>query len=211
MDLLIIAAVRLYREGLADVLHRRGGIKVVGTAESGEAGVACMLRTRPDLVLVDTATPGGVDILLSLRASAPDVRTVALGVVESGPEVLACVEAGAAGYVPREASLDDLVATLEQAGRDEAVCPPAILAELLRRVTEVTGGSAFVAPGSELLTCRELQIVRLIENGLTNQEIADRLTLTLSTVKNHIHNIFDKLKVSGRAEAAAWARRQSAV
>ncbi|OJF14212.1 hypothetical protein BG844_11180 [Couchioplanes caeruleus subsp. caeruleus] len=208
---MIIAAVRLYREGLADVLHGRGTINVVGTADSGDAGVACVQRTRPDLVLVDTATPGGLDVLRSLRTTAPQVRTVALGVVESGPDVLACVEAGAAGYVPREASLEDLVATLERAGRGEATCPPEILAELLRRVTELAGGSTFALSGSDLLTSRELQIVQLIANGLTNQEIAERLAVALSTVKNHIHNIFAKLQISGRAEVAAWVRRQSAV
>ncbi|MFG1990771.1 LuxR C-terminal-related transcriptional regulator [Actinoplanes sp. NPDC048988] len=207
MRIVIIAAVRLYREGLADVLHDIGSFAVAGTADSGPAGVACVLRHRPDVVLVDTATPGGTDILLALRAAAPLARAVALGVRESGDEILACVEAGAVGYVPREGSLDDLVRTLERAGRGEAVCPPPILTELLRRVSELAGG-AFTAGGGEQLTSRELQVIRLIENGLTNKEIADHLDMALSTVKNHIHNIFEKLGIRRRAEVAAWARRQ---
>jgi DNA-binding NarL/FixJ family response regulator len=83
------------------------------------------------------------------------------------------------------------------------------MAELLRRVSELAGSSAFAALGSDVLTSRELQIVRLIANGLTNQEIAAHLAVALSTVKNHIHNVFEKLQISGRAEAAAWARRQN--
>jgi DNA-binding NarL/FixJ family response regulator len=207
MDIVIIAAVRLYREGLSAVLRLRGTIAVVATADSGPAGIDCVRRCRPDLVLVDTATPGGLDILLALRATAPESRTVALGVMESGTEILACVEAGAVGYVPRDGSLDDLVLTLERAGRGEAVCPPGIMADLLRRVAELAGAGAFTVSGSQQLTSRELQVVQLIEDGMTNKEIADHLSVALSTVKNHIHNIFEKLQIRRRAEAAIWARR----
>ncbi|MFI0237558.1 LuxR C-terminal-related transcriptional regulator [Streptomyces sp. NPDC016845] len=207
MNVVIIAAVRLYRDGLADVLRQHGTITVAGTAASGPAGVECVQRCRPDLVLVDTSTPGGADILADLRAVAPGTRVVVLGVVETAAEILQCVEAGAVGYVPRDGSLTDLIATLERAGKGEAVCPPDILAELLRRVTELTGGGPFTTDGSDQLTSRELQVVRLIENGLTNKEIADRLSMAVPTVKNHIHNVFDKLQIRRRAEAAAWARR----
>ncbi|MBB2948505.1 DNA-binding NarL/FixJ family response regulator [Actinoplanes lutulentus] len=205
MRIVIIAAVRLYREGLADVLRHQGTFTVTGTAGSGPAGVECVRRHRPDLVLVDSTTPGGVGILTQLRAVAPQSRVVVLGVAEDVIEIVACVEAGAAGYVPRDGSIADLIATLERAGRGEAVCPPAVLAGLLHRVAEMTGGGGFLESGE--LTSRELQIVALIENGLTNREIADRLSMAPSTVKNHIHNIFDKLQIRRRAEAAAWARR----
>lgn len=207
MNIVIIAAVRLYREGLSEVLRRRGTINVVGTADSGPAGADCVRRSRPDLVLVDTATPGGVDLLLTLREVAPGTPVVALGVVETGAEILSCIEAGAVGYVPRDGSLDDLVDTVERAGRGEAVCPPLIMAELLQRVAEVAGDGAFTAGGNDRLTSRELQVIRLIERGLTNQEIAVHLSVTLSTVKNHIHNIFEKLRIRRRAQAAAWVRR----
>ncbi|MFC8130899.1 LuxR C-terminal-related transcriptional regulator [Streptomyces sp. NPDC057302] len=207
MNVVIIAAVRLYRDGLADVLRQHGTITVAGVAANGSAGVECVRRCRPDLVLVDTSTPGGADTLTELRAVAPQSRVVVLGVAESGAEILECVEAGAVGYVPRDGSLTDLIATLERAGRGEAVCSPDILAELLRRVAELTGCSPFTANGSDQLTSRELQVVRLIENGLTNKEIADRLSMAVPTVKNHIHNIFGKLQIRRRSEAAAWARQ----
>jgi two-component system nitrate/nitrite response regulator NarL len=207
MDVVIIAAVRLYRDGLADVLGRHLTISVAGTAASGPAGIECVRRCRPDLVLVDMVTAGDVDNLTQLRAVSPQSRVVVLGVVESGAEILACIEAGAVGYVPRNGSLADLVTTLELVGRGEAVCPPAIVAALLGRVAELTGGGTLTMSGSEQLTSRELQVIRLIENGLTNREIADRLSMALSTVKNHTHSIFDKLQIRRRAEAAAWVRR----
>jgi DNA-binding NarL/FixJ family response regulator len=208
VNVVIIAAVRLYREGLADVLHGNGTISVVGTADSGPAGVECVRRCRPDVVLVDTATSDGVGILQTLWGAAPDTSAVALGVVESAADILACIEAGAVGYVPRGASLADLVLTLERAGRGEAVCSPSIMADLLRRVAQLASDGAFTISGGEQLTSRELQVIRLIEHGLTNKEIAERLSISVSTVKNHIHSIFEKLQIRRRAEAAAWARRR---
>ncbi|MEV6304225.1 response regulator transcription factor [Actinoplanes sp. NPDC051861] len=199
--------MRLYREGLADVLRKHGTFTVAGTAAGGPGALDCVRRCRPGVVLVDVAAPGDVGILTELRAASPASRVVVLGVAETGPEVLACVEAGAAGYVPRNGSLRDLIETLELAGRGEAVCPPQILAALLSRVAELTGGGALTTRGSEQLTSRELQVLRLIENGLTNKEIAERLSMALSTVKNHTHSIFDKLQIRRRAEAVAWVRR----
>jgi DNA-binding NarL/FixJ family response regulator len=82
------------------------------------------------------------------------------------------------------------------------------MTDLLRRITELSGAGAFTVVGSQQLTSRELQIVRLVEHGLSNKEIAAHLSVSVSTVKNHMHNIFEKLQIQRRTEAAAWARRQ---
>jgi DNA-binding NarL/FixJ family response regulator len=208
MRVLIIAAVRLYREGLAEILASTDCIEVVGTAADGEAGARSLVLLRPDIALVDIATPGGVKIVEALREVAPHTKVLALGVVETGQEVLACAEAGVAGYVPREGSLDDLVIALQGAARGEVVCPPEIAASLMRRLAELAGGGRDVVPAAERLTVRELEVARLIERGLTNKEIGRRLGVEVSTVKNHIHSIFEKLHVGRRADAAAWVRRQ---
>src|SRR5512132_2991109 len=199
----IITSIRLYREGLADVLVREG-IEVVGIAADDHAGLACVRATRPDVALVDMASLHGTPIVQTLADSASEVRVVALGVPETDGDVIACVEAGVAGYVPRDASLDDLVETLRRVVHGEMLCSPKIIGSLFRRVAELARRS-----GSPVgrLTPRELEILELIDRGFSNKQIARRLSIELSTVKNHVHNILEKLQVGRRTEAAAWARR----
>jgi two-component system nitrate/nitrite response regulator NarL len=192
----IIADVRLYREGLSDALVRRG-VDVVGTAGDQSTALDCVTRLSPDLALLDMSTPDAPAIL---RAIAHLVRAVAIGVAETESHVLACAEAGGAGYVPRDGSVDDLVAALHGALRGEVLCSPAITGSLLRRISELTPRPSLPA---QRLTARERQIVELIEQGLSNREIAHRLCIELSTVKNHVHNILEKLGVGRRAQAAA--------
>jgi two-component system, NarL family, nitrate/nitrite response regulator NarL len=204
MRVAIIASIRLYREGLAEVLVREG-IEVVGSAADGHAGVGCVRAAQPDVALLDMAMLDGTPIVQTLADSAPGVRVVALGVPETDGDVLACVEAGAAGYVPRDASLDDLVEILKRVVRGEVLCSPRILGSLFRRVAELAGRST--SPVGRL-TARELEIVELIDQGFSNKQISRRLCIELSTVKNHVHNILQKLQVQRRTEAAAWARRR---
>jgi two-component system nitrate/nitrite response regulator NarL len=203
MRITIIANIRLYREGLAEVLARKG-IEVVGIAADRHAGVECVHASRPDVALLDMALLDGTPIIQSLTDGAPEVRVVALGVPETDGDVLACVEAGVAGYVPRDASLDDLVNTLMKVVHGEMICSPKITGALFRRVAQLAGRSG---SSVERLTAREHEILELIDQGFSNKQIAHKLSIELSTVKNHVHNILEKLHVSRRAEAAAWMRR----
>ena len=202
MRIAIITNIRLYREGLADVLGRQG-IEVVGTAAAGPEGVSCVRTSMPDVALLDIAIPDGAPTVRALADSAPGVRVVALGVPETDGPVLACAEAGVAGFVHRDGSLEDLVDTLRRVDRGEVLCSPKIIGSLFRRVAELAAHSL---PAVGRLTQRELEILGLIDQGLSNKEIARRLTIELSTVKNHVHSILKKLQVRRRAEAAAWAR-----
>jgi DNA-binding NarL/FixJ family response regulator len=203
--LLIVADIRIYREGLAEVLRRTPGIEVVGLAAGRDEAMARIGQLAPDTVLVDTAMRGGLDLIRGVVAAEPRLKVVALGVAEA-EDVLACAEAGIAGYVPREASLADLLAAVESVGRGEALCSPAVAATLLRRVAALAGGAA-TAGLEERLTTRERQILRLVDGGLSNKEIARDLGIEVATVKNHVHNILDKLQVERRGQAAARLRR----
>ena len=203
--ILILSDVRLYREGLAEILNGRAELHVVGAAESGAAAVTRAGELSPDVVLVDQAMPECLGVIRSLVALLPSVKLVALGVSETEREVIDCAEAGASGYIPREGSLDDLVASLESVGRGELLCSPRAAATLLRRVACRAVSSANPASVGRLTT-REAQIVRLVEQGLSNKEIASRLGIEVATVKNHVHNLLDKLQVHCRAEAAAHLR-----
>jgi two-component system, NarL family, nitrate/nitrite response regulator NarL len=203
----ILAGIRLYREGLAEILRQREGIEVVTTAASGEPEIGSIRAIVPDVVLLDMAMLDSAATVRALLQVVPGIKIIALAVPDTESHVVACAEAGIAGYVSRDGSVDDLVAALESASRGEALCSPRIVAGLLRRV------AALALPGEpeppRRLTRREVEVVELIDQGLTNKEIARRLVIELSTVKNHVHNILEKLGVSHRGEAAAHLREHA--
>lgn len=197
---LVAAEVRLYRDGLAAALAHAPRLDVVATAATARECLARVAAEQPQVVLLETAMPEGLAAVREL-AAAGSVRVVALSVPERVDDVLACAEAGVAGFVTREAGLDELVETIEAAVRDELVTSPRMAAALLRRVRELATG---LDPGAgPQLTLREREILDLIDAGLSNKQIALELSIQLSTVKNHVHNILEKLQVERRAEAAA--------
>jgi two-component system, NarL family, nitrate/nitrite response regulator NarL len=200
----IVAEVNLYREGLADALGRRDGISVVGTAASTPDALAEMVQLRPDIVLLEVG-PSGPEALALAAAALPGIKIVALAIRELEQDVIACVEAGACAYVTRDASIDHLVRMLECVARGEAICPPHIVGSVLRRLTAL----AATRPTGRRhhgLTHRELEVVVLIDGGLSNKQIASRLHVELSTVKNHVHHILEKLEVRRRVDAPARLR-----
>ncbi len=203
--ILVVADIRLYRDGLVEILSREQELLVVGTADCAAGALAQAADLSPDVILVDQAMPESVPTVRALLAHRPSVKIISLAVRENEREVIACAEAGVSGYVPREASLDDLLAVVDSVGRGELLCSPQVAASLLRRVAWRATGGAEVEPANPL-TVRELEIVRLIEQGLSNKEIAVRLGIEVATVKNHVHNLLEKLRLRRRAEAAAYLR-----
>ena len=131
---------------------------------------------------------------------------MALGVSEAEDDILECAEAGIAAYVLREGSIEDLVETLEATVRGELCCTPKVAATLMRRLAALAATQPSALDATHL-TSRELGILRLIERGLSNKEIAGRLFIEVSTVKNHVHHVLEKLQVRTRGEAAARYRR----
>jgi two-component system nitrate/nitrite response regulator NarL len=202
---LVASDIRLYREGLAEGLRSSGRVELVRTAGDAAASIAAAGDFGPDVVLVDLAMTGWEETVRELVAAGGEIRVVVLGVREVEDEVLACAEAGVSGYVTREASLDELVDVVESVARGESLCSPRISALLLRCVTELSG-SRRQPDLADRLTPRETQIVGLIDEGLSNKQIAGRLSIELATVKNHVHSILEKLQVERRGEAAAQVR-----
>ena len=203
--ILIVAGIRLYREGLAQMLGRRRGLSVVGAKSGLKEATAEIQGLRSDVVILDMATEDSHAVVRELKQLAPAVPVVALGVAELEGEVLGCVEAGVAGYVTREASLEDLVAVVESAARGELECSPQMAGSLLRRVAALAADHES-SPSQDRLTVREGEILRLIAQDLSNKDIAARLGIEVATVKNHVHNLFEKLNVHRRTEAARLVR-----
>lgn len=207
ISLVVVAGVRLYREGLAALLGSRPNVTLVGAAATAEEAIALVAERRPHLVTIDAGTPDSLAIAEHILRLSPATRVIAFGMTEDEPDVQAWATAGATGFVTREGSIEELTTAMETVMRGEVASTPRIGAMLLRRLArrDRAEGSAYAFP-SVPLTSREREIVTLIDLGLTNKEIAQRLNIEVCTVKNHVHHLLQKLNVTSRAAAAARLR-----
>jgi DNA-binding NarL/FixJ family response regulator len=206
VDVFVLVSVRLYRDGIADALARDSRFQVVGRSgglDEAQTQLLC-LPNAPSVTLVDLGLPEGAGVVRSLRAAWPAMSIVALGVPEVDDEIVQLAEAGVDGLVTRDASVAEVLDAIAAAVRRETLTSPAVAAVLLRRVASLAGEQR--ATDGASLTRREREIVTLIGRGLSNKEIARSLQIELSTVKNHVHNILEKLHVRRRAEAVSAAR-----
>jgi DNA-binding NarL/FixJ family response regulator len=204
---LIVTEIELVGHVTAALLEDEPDMEVVGCVSSADEALA--LAADADLVLVSPRLPGNGALALTrtLAEDYPGVKILALGLTESSTWVLQFVEAGADGYVTRDDSVEDLLRRIRAACRDEAVVSPEIAAALMSRVTHYAQLFDEVEEGLHAgvdLTPREGEILELIGQGLTNQQIADRLVIEVGTVKNHVHSILKKLDVNSREDAAAF-------
>jgi two-component system nitrate/nitrite response regulator NarL len=206
LSLLILGEVGLYREALAESLGRDERFEVVAVVPVVEMALEVLHCVGADVVLVDTRMTDGTEAVRELAVAAPQLKLVALGVREVEPEVIAVAEAGASAYLTPGGSMEDLASVVHSVERGEVLCSPGMAAGLFRRVATLARDRQ-LDPIDEMLTARELEVLRLMEEGLSNKEIATALSIELPTVKNHVHRILEKLHVNRRSEAAARARR----
>lgn len=203
---LVAAGVRLYRDGISLSLERSPGVRVVGTACDAREVLSAVAQSAPDVVLLDVSMPGALQLVHGVCQAGAAVKVVAFAVDDDHEDaVMACVEAGVAGWVGRDGSMDDLARAVLSAARGELQCSARVAALLSNRVAALarTGRGA---PPAVQLTPRESEIAELISRGLTNKHIARTLSVQLATVKNHVHHILEKLNVPTRGEAGALLR-----
>jgi two-component system, NarL family, nitrate/nitrite response regulator NarL len=205
--LAVVARVRFYRDGLAALFRDLTDFTVIATAAAPADALACVRAHRPEIVLLGIGPGTGVGLVQDILDEAPETRVVALDIADDDPEVLPLAEAGVAGYVTIDASADEVVSVVESVAHGDALCSPRIAALLLRRVAVLSAPRAAPAGRLGALTPREREIVALIGDGRSNKEIARSLCIEVATVKNHVHNILEKLQVTRRGEAAALLRR----
>ncbi|WP_127473583.1 response regulator [Microbacterium sulfonylureivorans] len=189
----------IVRTGLRSLLDRRDDVSVVGEASSGEEAVAIAAHLHPDVVLCDLrlgAGMNGVETTAALRAQHPAPAVVILTTFDRDAEILGAIEAGAAGYLVKDVSPDAIVQAIRQAADGRMVLSP----ELSDRVV-----AGMRAPRVRL-TARELDVLRLLDTGASNREIAKTLFVTEATVKTHLVHVFAKLGADSRARAIAVAR-----
>ncbi len=206
---IIIQPNHLFCDALVFYLRsQEPGLSVVGRAtEAGEI-LDSLHSLHPDVILVDLRTPGreGINDVRLLRRGYPEARALMTGLTELESDVMACIEAGAAGYLSKKCSLEDLGRSIEAAAVGEALVSPKIVGALFERIRESTyERERLRALDLVRLTRRECEIVSFIQKGFSNKEIAVQLHIEVQTVKNHVHNILEKLQLCGRREVVRYA------
>lgn len=188
------------RMGLRGMLDAEPDLTVIGEASSGVEGVELALAERPDIVLMDLRMPGGdgVDATSQILASSSGVRVLVLTTYESDRDILRAIEAGASGYLLKDASPAELADAVRAAARGETVLAPSVASTLVRQVR---------SPAPPALSAREAEVLRLVAAGLTNAEIGKRLFISEATVKTHLLRAFNKLDVADRTAAVTTAMR----
>ena len=214
LGVFILSDVRLCRDGLELIIARRHDIAPIGSACSHIAMGEITAR-HPDIVLLDASIPDAHGLAREICAMLPDTKIIAFALLELDEEIIACAEAGITAYIGREGSAEDLIDIIYQAARGDFVCSPRLTGLLFRHISTLCtkrcrSDSAAMPDGDDgdiRLTRRERDIIPLIGQGLSNKEIARHLGVGVSTVKNHIHNVLEKLRLRRRVEIIAHFRR----
>jgi DNA-binding NarL/FixJ family response regulator len=201
---LVVSSVRLFQEAFVALLERQRGITVVGAASATQA-MRVVEQLRPDVVLFDATRHSNLGYARDLADPLSGPKVVAFGIAEPDAEVVTLAAAGITGYVRDDAAADDVADVLKGVMRGELLCSPRAAATLCHQVA-LLSRAARTDGSAASLSKREMQIASLIDRGLSNKEIARRLGIQAATVKNHVHNILEKLQVHRRGEAAACLR-----
>jgi len=201
----------LFREGLAALLSSQEGIEIVGEASSGEEALEKARELLPDVVLMDIRMPGmgGLEATRRIKEEMPHTRVVVLTVSEEENDLFEAIKAGAEGYLLKTVKSRDLIEMLQGVFRGEAAISRVMARKLWEEFAEQTRKPEAppLLPRAEV-TRREQEVLQLLSQGLTDKEIAARLSISQRTVKNHVHNILEKLQLHNRVQAAAYALRE---
>jgi DNA-binding NarL/FixJ family response regulator len=213
LRVLVLSDVQLCREGLGLILTQHCHADVIGSSSS-PTDLDEIAALRPGVVLLDVSNAGALVLAKQLNAAVPDAKIIAFALADIDKEIVACAEAGISAYLTRDSSAEKLVEVVHQSLRGEFACSPRTTGALFRRLASLSAATPDFSPGDDSdprpFTQRERQIIPLIEQGLSNKEIARCLKIEASTIKNHVHNILKKMNARRRGEIAAQMRRSRA-
>ena len=196
----------IVRKGIRALLAEAEGFEVVGEASDGQEAVARAEESNPDVILMDLLMPvmDGIEATRQITSRQPKARILVLTSFAADNKVFPAIKAGAAGYLLKDSSPDELVRAIRQVHRGEPSLHPTIARKLLLEIAR----PADLQPAPEALTARELEVLRSIAQGLSNQEIADQLMVSEPTVRAHVSRILGKLHLASRTQAALYAVRE---
>jgi DNA-binding NarL/FixJ family response regulator len=195
----------LFREGLIALLDSVPGIEVAGAVQDGEQTIRAAAKLQPDVILMDLQMPGinGIEATRQIIRTSPHIGVIILTMFEDDDSVFAAMRAGARGYILKGADQNDMLRAIQSVARGEALFGPSIAARLMEFFHMSSQPAHPVFPE---LTDREREILDFIARGSSNSDIAADLSISLKTVRNHVSNIFNKMQVSDRVQAALRAR-----
>jgi NarL family two-component system response regulator LiaR len=197
------------REGTRRILEQEPDLEVVAEAGDGEEAVRLASDLKPDVAIIDVAMPklDGIEATRRIKALCPAVAVLVLSAYDDDQFVFGLLEAGAAGYLLKSVRGHEIVDAIRAVDAGESVLHPSVARKVLNRFASVSSRAQRKKP-LELLTDREMEVLRLVTKGLSNKDIADGLSLSVRTVQGHLANIFNKLRVSSRTEAVVHALKE---
>ena len=204
--ILLIEDNRILRDGIRAVINKQADLKVVA-ASGGNHDTLLQARTsKPHVVLIDLGlrSENGLRVVGILTKELPNIRVIGMGLIPSQQDVVEFVEAGAAGFILKDATIADVLGTIRTVAQGTRVLPPLLTGSLFSHVVDhaLRKGKGKL-PNAVRMTKREREVIVLIAEGLSNKDIAGRLNLSTYTVKSHIHNILEKMALHSRLEIAA--------
>lgn len=205
MKIIICDDQAIVRDGLAMMLKLESDIEIIGIADDGAGAVDLVSKNQPDIVLMDLKMPvmNGVEATRQIRMKYPEVKVLVLTTYSDDEWVFDAIRVGAAGYLLKDTARDDLIKAIRGTVAGKSYVDPTIAGKVLDKVTSHDSQPATLITGK--LTDREIEILRLIANGLNNADIAQKLYLSEGTVRNHVSAILNKLEVTDRTQAAVIA------
>ena len=208
ISVVLIEDNRLLREGLEAMIRAEQGFQILASCADAETALRTVREAKPDVVLVDFGLEDSDSLTLTatVRTEVPEARVIVMGILPLQEDVANFVQAGACGFIMKDASFDEFFATLRAVAQGAEILPPALTNTLFSQIARgtVSGNSASLFE-SVRLTGRERQVVELLGEGLSNKEIAARLQIAVHTVKSHVHNVLEKLALRSRLEVAAYS------
>jgi len=209
--ILLIEDNRLLREGITAMINGQGDVTVV-SASDGKANALSKARAvKPELLLIDLGleSQSSLDAVRSVKKEFPSVGIIGMGLAATQADILEFVQAGAEGFILKNASVDEVLKTIRAVARGETVLPPPMTGSLFSQVAEhaILKGKRNVR-GAIRMTEREKEVIALIVDGRTNKQIAQKLNIATFTVKSHVHNILEKLALHSRLEIAMYAQNK---
>lgn len=205
MKIIIVDDHILFREGLAAIIRSESDFEIVGQAGNVQEAIQLVGERKPDMVLMDFGLPDGTgaDATRAILAECPDCKVVFLTMSEEDEDLFAAIRSGAKGYLLKNMRPSKLVSSLRSVERGESALSRTMTLRLMEELVRSKGVTQVPEP---TLTRRELEVLRELAAGFSNQEIAERLFISENTVKYHVHSILDKLGLSDRRDAALYAR-----